>query len=73
VVGIAVLETVWHVEADLVIVTDTVLQPLTERVNGWVVGMAVLEIVPEPLSVGRDDAPTVGIESEDLVIVTDVV
>ena len=69
----AVLETVWHVEGDLVIVTETVTLPLTLRVNGWVVGMAVLEIVPEVLCVGNKDAPTVGIESEVLVIVTDFV
>ena len=69
----AVLETVWHVEGDLVIVTDTDLQPVTERVKGWVVAMPDIDKVPEPLSVGREDAPTVGIELPDLEIVTDFV
>jgi len=38
-------DAVWHVEADLVRVTDTDLQPVTERVKGWVVGMGVTDLV----------------------------
>ena len=66
-----------------------VIETLIERVNGRVVGMAVLEIVTDVERVGNKDAPTVGIEGGegvtvierlrvkdvvwDLVLVTDTV
>jgi len=46
-----------------------VIEPLIDLVNGCVVGMAVLEIVPDVLAVGNKDAPTVGIEGGEGVTV----
>jgi hypothetical protein len=48
-----------------------VIEPLTDLVNGRVVGIPVLEIVPDVLAVGNKDAPTVGIEGGEGVTVTE--
>ena len=46
---------------------DTVI----DLVNGRVVGIPVLEIVPDVLTVGNKDAPTVGAERREGVTVTE--
>ena len=71
--GVTVIERlrVKDVVTERVIVTDTVRvsDTVADLVNGCVVGMAVLEIVPDVLAVGNKDAPTVGIEGGEGVTV----
>jgi len=71
VVGMAVIDTVVQGETERVRVTDTVLQLLTDFVNGWVVGIPDIEWLPDPLRVGKEEAGTVGMGGGEEVTVTE--
>ena len=69
VVGMPVTERVPQGEGDTVRVTERVRDTDTDLVNGWVVAIPDTESVPDVLAVGKEEAPTVGIEGGDGVTV----
>ena len=73
VLGMPLTVAVIHGEDERVRVRERVRETLTERVNGCVLGIGVLEPVSEILVVARNEAGTVGTEGGDEETVIDLV
>ena len=69
--GMPVTDVVPQGEGKPLLVTDMVVQPLTDLVNGCVVAIPDIERVPDVLGVGKEEGPTVGTEGGEGVTVTE--